>query len=216
MEELLLEIKKMNKKFGPIVALKDVDLEVRRGQIHGLIGENGSGKSTITSIAAGMQEATSGEMFYKGQPWKPASMVEAQSKGVSMILQEANTISNCTVAENLFAGQEDLFSVFGFVNSKKMNSAADEILARFELSHIKGKDSINKYGFEDRKLMEIAIAVTDDTEILVVDETTTALSFEGREILYRLMDKMAANIYSRNAGGAQCYVGNACARTALL
>ena len=193
MEELLLEIKKMNKKFGPIVALKDVDLEVRRGQIHGLIGENGSGKSTITSIAAGMQEATSGEMFYKGQPWKPASMVEAQSKGVSMILQEANTISNCTVAENLFAGQEDLFSVFGFVNSKKMNSAADEILARFELSHIKGKDSINKYGFEDRKLMEIARAVTDDTEILVVDETTTALSFEGREILYRLMDKMVAN-----------------------
>lgn len=192
MEEIILEIKKMNKKFGSIVALKDVDLEICRGQIHGLIGENGSGKSTITSIAAGMQEATSGEMFYKGEPWKPATMVEAQAKGVSMILQEANTISNCTVAENLFAGQEDRFATMGLVNSKKMNRAADELLGKFGLSRMKGKDSINIYGFEDRKLVEIIRAVTDETEILVVDETTTALSFEGREILYRLMDKMAA------------------------
>ncbi len=191
-EELLLEIKKMNKNFGPIAALKDVDLAIRRGQIHGLIGENGSGKSTITSIAAGMQEATSGEMRFKGKPWKPASMVEAQAGGISMILQEANTIPNCSVAENLFAGQENHFSTLGFVNSKKMNRAADEILQKFNLTHMRGKDSVNAYGFEDRKLIELARAVTDETEILVVDETTTALSFEGREILYRLMDKLAA------------------------
>lgn len=191
MAEILLEIKKMSKNFGPIVALKDVDLTVSRGEIHGLIGENGSGKSTITSIAAGMQAATSGEMFFKGQPWAPDSMVHAQAKGVSMILQEANTISNCTVAENLFAGQEERFSRFGFVNTKAMNREADALLAKFDLQYIHGRDNINKYGFEDRKLVEIARAVTDETEILVVDETTTALSFEGRKILYRVMREMA-------------------------
>ena len=191
MAEILLEIKKMSKSFGPIVALKDVDLTVSRGEIHGLIGENGSGKSTITSIAAGMQAATAGEMFFKGQPWKPDSMVHAQAKGISMILQEANTIPNCTVAENLFAGQEDRFSRFGLVNKREMNREADALLAKFGLEHIHGKDVINKYGFEDRKLVEIARAVTDETEILVVDETTTALSFEGREILYRIMHEMA-------------------------
>ncbi|MCR5138072.1 MAG: sugar ABC transporter ATP-binding protein [Oscillospiraceae bacterium] len=192
MAEILLEIKKMSKNFGPIVALKEVDLTVRRGEIHGLIGENGSGKSTITSIAAGMQPASSGEMFFKGQPWKPDSMVHAQAQGMSMILQEANTIPNCTVAENLFAGQEDRFSRFGFVNARKMNREADALLAKFGLKHIHGRDNINNYGFEDRKLVEIARAVTDETEILVVDETTTALSFEGREILYKLMHDMAA------------------------
>ncbi len=192
MEEILLEIKHMNKKFGSIVALKNVDLIVRRGQIHGLIGENGSGKSTITSIAAGMQQATSGEIFYKGKPWKPVSMVEAQRHGISMILQEANTIEGCTVAENLFAGQEDHFSRFGFFNSKKLNKEADALLEKFGLNWIRGKDPITKYGFEERKLIEIVRAVTDDTEVLVVDETTTALSFEGREILYKLMNKMAA------------------------
>lgn len=192
MGETLLEIKNMVKRFGPTVALNGVDLTVCRGEIHGLIGENGSGKSTITSIAAGMQEATSGDMYYKGELWKPHSMVEAQANGISMILQEANTIAGCTVAENLFAGQEERFSKFGIFNTKKLNKAADELLEKFELGHIRGKDQINMYGFEDRKLIEIARAVTDDTEILVVDETTTALSFEGREILYRLIDKLVA------------------------
>ena len=190
MAEVLLEIKNMVKKFGPIVALNGVDLTIRRGEIHGLIGENGSGKSTITSIAAGMQPATSGEMFFKGEPWKPATMIEAQRNGISMILQEANTISGCTVAENLFAGQENNFSKFGFINMRKMNQAADELLHKFELDNIKGKHVIDRYGFEDRKLVELARAITDDTEILVVDETTTALSLEGREILYRLMNKI--------------------------
>lgn len=189
--EVLLEIRNMNKRFGPITALKDVSLTICRGEIHGLIGENGSGKSTITSIASGMQKATSGEMFYKGEKWEPDSMVEAQRRGISMILQEMNTINNCTVAENLFAGQEDRFSKWGFCDTRKMNREADAVLKRFGLDYMKGKDPINQYSFEERKLIEIARTVTEDTEILVVDETTTALSFEGRERLYQLMKKMA-------------------------
>ncbi len=190
MSEVLLEIKGMCKNYGPITALKNVDLKVCRGQVHGLVGENGSGKSTITSIAAGMQPATSGEMFFKGEPWKPASMIEAQHKGMSMILQEANTIPGCTVAENLFAGKENEYATFGIVNRKKMNEDADKLLDRFGITHMRGKDSIDQFGFEDRKLVEIARAVSDETEILVVDETTTALSMDGREILYKLVDDM--------------------------
>ena len=190
MGEILLEVKKMNKKYGPIVALKDVDLTISRGEVHGLVGENGSGKSTITSIAAGMQPRTSGEMIFLGEKWNPSSMIEAQHNGLSMILQEANTIPGCTVAENLFAGRENEFAKWGFVNSKKMNKAADEILDKFGITHMRGKDPIDQFGFEDRKLIEIARAVDDKTEILVVDETTTALSLEGRQILYKLMDDM--------------------------
>ena len=77
-KEIIFEAKHMRKEFGPTIALKDVDFTLRRGEIRGLVGENGSGKSTIMSIASGMQPATSGEMFYKGQPWKPGTMVEAQ------------------------------------------------------------------------------------------------------------------------------------------
>ena len=189
--EIIFEAKHMRKEFGPTIALNDVDFVLRRGEIRGLIGENGSGKSTIMSIAAGMQGATAGEMFFKGQPWSPKSMVEAQNEGISMILQEANTIPGVTVAQNLFAGHEDEFSSFGVINMRKMYKAADELLANFGISRIKGKDPIEKHTFEDRKLIELVRCVTDKTEILVVDETTTALSLEGREILYKLIHRLA-------------------------
>jgi ribose transport system ATP-binding protein len=192
MGEVLLEVKNMCKNYGPITALKNVDLKISRGEVHGLVGENGSGKSTITSIAAGMQPRTSGEMIFKGKEWNPASMIEAQHNGLSMILQEANTIPGCTVAENIFAGKEDEFSKFGIVDKKKMNRDADVVLDKFGIKHMRGKDPIDRFGFEDRKLIEIARAVTDETEILVVDETTTALSLEGREILYRIVENMVA------------------------
>ena len=190
-KDILLDIRHMHKAFGPTVALKDVDLILRRGEVRGLVGENGSGKSTIMSIASGMQPATSGEMYYKGQLWKPASMVEAQKAGISMILQEANTIPGVTVAQNIFAGREELFSTFGLIRMGKMYTAAAEVLSKFGIGHIKAGDPIDRYSFEDRKLVELARCVNDDTEILVVDETTTALSHEGRTILYSLMRNMA-------------------------
>ncbi len=190
-KEMIFEARHMRKEFGPTIALKDVDFTLNRGEIRGLVGENGSGKSTIMSIASGMQPATSGEMFYKGQPWKPGSMVEAQDAGISMILQEANTIPGVTVAQNIFAGHEAEFSSFGVINMLKMKKEAQKVLESFGIGHIKAGDPIDQYTFEDRKLVELVRCVTDQTEILVVDETTTALSLEGREILYRLIHKMA-------------------------
>ena len=190
-KEPIIEVRHMVKNFGPTRALRDVDICFYRGEIRGLVGENGSGKSTVTSIIAGMQKATSGEMFYKGQPWEPASMVDAQMHGISMVLQEANTIPNCTVAENIFAGRFNEFAKWNtFLNIKKVNQAAQELLNSFGLEHIKATDSINKYGFEDRKLIEIVRCVSDDTEVFVVDETTTALSHEGRQLLYKLIHKL--------------------------
>ncbi len=192
-QEVIFKASHMHKAFGPTIALKDVDFELRRGEIRGLIGENGSGKSTIMSIAAGMQAATSGEMVYKGRPWAPKGMLEGQNGGIAMILQESNTIPGVTVAENLFAGREKEFAKFGFINIFKMYKAADAILAKFNITSFKGSTKINTLSFETRKLIEIMRAMEKDPEILVVDETTTALSFEGREILYKIINDMAAN-----------------------
>ena len=120
-------------------------------------------------------------------------MVQAQNAGISMILQEANTIPGVTVAQNIFSGHEDDFSKFGVINMRKMNKAAQDVLHSFGIDNIKASDLIDRYTFEDRKLVELVRCVTDQTEILVVDETTTALSLEGRQILYSLIHKMAEN-----------------------
>ena len=94
----ILEMKNITKKFGSVNALNGVNLEVFPGEIRGLIGENGSGKSTISSIAAGMQKATSGQMLYEGKAWEPESMIDALNKGIGMVVQESGTITGITVA----------------------------------------------------------------------------------------------------------------------
>ena len=123
-QNTILEVKHMDKNFGVTVALNDVSFSLERGNVYGLIGENGSGKSTVSSIIAGMQTATKGEMTYLGQPWKPSIMLEAQEHGIGMIVQEAGTIPNITVAENIFLGHENLFQKGLFVDKGKMEKAA--------------------------------------------------------------------------------------------
>lgn len=108
--EVIMQINHMRKTFGPTIALNDVDLTVKRGEIRGLIGENGSGKSTITSIISGMQGCDYGEMFYKGEPWNPKSMKWASDHGVGMIVQESGTVPGITVAENMFLCDTDRFA----------------------------------------------------------------------------------------------------------
>lgn len=191
--EIIFQAINIRKEFDVTIALKGVDISLRRGEIRGLIGENGSGKSTVMSIAAGMQSATSGSMIYKGKPWNPASMIDAHHQGISMILQEANTIPGITVAQNIFAGREQEFASYGMVHMKRMIRAAQELLDRYGIGHIRAGDRIDKYNFEDRKLVELVRSIDDNMEILVVDETTTALSHFGRSVLYRLMHQLAEN-----------------------
>ena len=102
-----------------------------------------------------MQPATKGEMFYKGQPWKPSNMVEAQDAGISMILQEANTIPGVSVAQNIFSGHEAEFSRLGVINMRKMKKEAQKVLESFGIRHIKAGDPIDNYTFEDRKLVDL-------------------------------------------------------------
>ncbi len=188
--ELLFEARNLSKHFGPTIALNGVDFKVYRGQITGLIGENGSGKSTITSIAAGMQPATSGEMFFKGQPHKPATMIEGAAAGIGMIVQEQGTVSGISVAQNIFLGSENKFAKGGLVNKKKMNAEAKKALDAIGFEGVDPSMPIDALNMQDRKLVEIAKTVYNDPEMLVVDETTTALSQKGRDIIYGIMRKM--------------------------
>ncbi len=188
--ELLFEARKLTKHFGPTVALDEVDFKVYRGQITGLIGENGSGKSTITSIAAGMQPATKGEMFFKGQPHKPSTMIEGAACGIGMIVQEQGTVSGISVAQNMFLGNEKPFTKFGVVDKKAMNAEAKKALETIGLDKIDPGAPIDMLNMQDRKLVEIAKTMYQKPEMLVVDETTTALSQSGRDIIYDIMRRM--------------------------
>lgn len=188
--EVILSCKDICKNFGPTRALVHVDFELRRGEVCGLIGENGSGKSTLTSIFAGVQPQVSGELFFDGKPYKPANMLEAQKTGVAMVVQEAGTMPGVDVASNVFVGNLERFSKAGFLNIKAMHKAANEILEEIGAGDIKADMMTGALNFEDRKIIEIARAMFLKPEVLIIDETTTALAQKGRTLLYKLIKKM--------------------------
>lgn len=203
MKTPILEMKHIRKTFASTVALGDVDLNIYPGEIRGLIGENGSGKSTISSIAAGMQKADSGEMLYHGKTWNPASMIDALEHGIGMIVQESGTIPGISVAENMFLGETEQFhGKFGTIDRRAMNVKADEALQAIGVKNVVGATAMGALDFQTRKLVEIAKVIMKDPEILVVDETTTALSQEGRSILYELMKSF------RDSGKAVLFISH--------
>jgi len=202
MGEIVLRSEKLNKHFGITHAVKDVSLSFEKGEIHGLIGENGSGKSTFCSMLCGIYPISSGQFLLEGKELKAKTLVEANRAGVSIIVQEMGTLSGLTVAENIYLGNEDQFIRHGIKNASAMNRAAQALLERYGFGRINASAIIDHYNFEDRKLVEIVKATYFNPRIVVIDETTTALSQAGRESLFEHMDRI------RNEGNTIIFISH--------
>lgn len=190
MSDIRLQVKNVTKYFGINRALNNISFNINKGEVHALIGENGSGKSTLTNMLTGIYQLESGEFILDGQNIHPKNQVMANNQGVSIIVQELGTLSGLTVAENIFLGHEDRFIHFGIRNTVAMNNEANRLLKDYGFTHIKAQELVDNYNFEDRKLIEIVKATYFKPKILVIDETTTALSQEGREELYKHMNRI--------------------------
>ncbi len=200
--EFILKASNITKNFGLTHALKEVSINIERGKIIGLIGENGSGKSTLSSIISGVYPATSGELELKGKTYRPADTVDAQKNGISMIAQEMGTLPGILVADNIFLGKEHLFSQGGIINRKKMYQEAREAMKRVGITDIDPAAPISRYSLEERKLIEVVRALSSNPDIFIVDETTTALSQRGRDIIYRLIKEF------KDAGKAVLFISH--------
>ena len=192
-KEVLIEVKDLCKNFGETKALRNVSFSVHKGEIRGLIGENGSGKSTVASIICGIQPATSGTMYYKGKEWTPKNAIEAQQSGIGMVVQETGTIANISIAENIFIGDYSRFKKRGFLSKKEMFLQARKALEDVGITEVLPEMPTRLLDFQNRKMVEIARIMKINPELLIVDETTTALSQHGREILYKIMRAVADN-----------------------
>lgn len=188
--EIILRAEGISKSFGPTKALVQVSFEIKRGEVVGLIGENGSGKSTFSTIVAGIQKQDEGRLYLNGEPYAPTDITDAISKGVAMVVQEQGTFNNISVAANIFAGREQQFTKRGFLDLKSMNAAAAKALEKIGVEGVNPAQVVNAMSFEERKLLEVARAECAEPQLLIIDETTTALGREGRDVMYRLINKM--------------------------
>lgn len=201
-QEVRLQAIDVNKTFGITKAVQHVSETFYKGEIHALIGENGSGKSTFTNMLTGIYTKDSGKFILDGEEVNPKNQVDANNHGIAIIVQELGTLDGLTVAENIFLGHEEKFVKFGIKNTPAMNKEANELLQQYGFGRIKASDMIEEYNFEDRKLVEIVKSTYFKPKVLVVDETTTALSQEGREELYKVMNRV------RDYGGTVIFISH--------
>ncbi len=185
--DILVEFRDVTKRFGATVALDNVSFTVPSGRICGLVGENGSGKSTLSLILAGILRSNEGSILFNGESWDPKNVLEAQNRGIAMIVQETGTLSNITVGENIFLGQEMVFRRGPFIRRSALFAEAQKILDGLNITEFHAETPTSRLEAQDRKLLEIAKAMYWKPRVFIVDETTTALSHNGRELLYRTM-----------------------------
>ena len=182
-KKLLFSARNITKSFHGTQALKGVDLDVNEGEVVGLIGENGAGKSTFMKIIIGVQPQSSGEMFLHGKEFKPHDPLLANAAGIGMVYQEQSLITNLTVGQNIFFGKEKEFKQMGFINWKKMYAEAAKILDEIGCNEINPRKKVIDLNFATRQMVEIAkvINVTqkageDNKCLILLDEPTSVLN----------------------------------------
>jgi putative multiple sugar transport system ATP-binding protein len=192
-QDNILEMRAITKRFPGVVALKDVNLTVRRGEIHAICGENGAGKSTLMKVLSGVHPhgTYSGDILYDGQEAKFNSINESERRGIVIIHQELALSPFLSIAENIFLGNERKNPV-GLINWNRANAEAGELMRRVGLSE-NPTTPINQIGVGKQQLVEIAKALSKDVKLLILDEPTAALNDNDSEHLLDLMRQLKAD-----------------------
>jgi rhamnose transport system ATP-binding protein len=172
--QLALSLRHAAKTFGPVVALADGTIELRRGEIHALVGENGAGKSTLVKVLAGLHHPDSGEFRVEGEAVAFRNVAESKAAGISVIYQEPTLFPDLTVAENIFVGRQPKGRL-GLISRAEMNRRAAELFDRLGVPIDPGRIA-EGLSIADQQIIEIAKAISLDAKVLVMDEPTAALS----------------------------------------
>ncbi|MFC2166627.1 sugar ABC transporter ATP-binding protein [Acidobacteriota bacterium] len=176
------------KNFGTTQALKDVNFELREGEVHALIGENGAGKSTLVKILSGALHQDAGQIILEGKKFFPATPLESRKSGISMIYQELNLAPHLTVEENIMLGKEKISGPF--LKKKEMKKETQRALEMVNHSEIPLDTPIKELSVGIKQIVEIARALVDKAKILIMDEPTSSLSLEDSDRLFQIIHNL--------------------------
>ena len=188
MSDVILRMSGIHKRYGALVALGGVDLEVARGELHALVGENGAGKSTLMKVLSGAERADAGAMELGGSAYAPTGPLDALRSGVAMIYQELNLAPDLSVAENLVLGREP--SRFGLVDRSTRRAIVDRVLAVVAHPDLAADRIVRDLGPGARQLVEIGRALAFDCKLVVLDEPTSSLSATEARALDGVLDRL--------------------------
>lgn len=181
----LVTLKGIEKHFPGVHALSDVSFELKRGEVHALMGENGAGKSTLMKVLSGVYQRDSGDIFIKGQRVSPANPREAQALGIGIIHQELSLMNDLTAAQNIFIGREPR-SRFGILKEKQLNKQAEVIFESMNLD-MDASVLVGNLTVASQQMVEIAKALSFNSSILIMDEPTSALNRVETDELFKMI-----------------------------
>lgn len=188
MNENIFQVKNLTKSFSGIKALDDVQLTIKKGEVHALMGENGAGKSTFMKILIGLLTPDSGEIIFEGNTIKNNSVSEISKKGISMIHQEILIIPELTVAQNIFLGREKEVSgnKSGWLNDRNISVKAEDLLKELGVD-IDPNIKMKYLSVAQMQMVEIAKAVSNNARIIIMDEPTSAISDTEVSTLFKII-----------------------------
>ena len=196
MGEVILTMKGIDKSFPGVHALDHVDLEIRKGEVHALMGENGAGKSTLMKVLTGIYSKDSGSITYEGKEVEFTSPRDAQDAGIVIVHQELNMLNHLTVAQNIFIGREIMNGKL--INDAKMNEEAAKLFKQLNID-IDPKEKMGNLTVGKQLMCEIAKAISHEAKVIIFDEPSAALTEAEIEELFKIIrdlrDKQLGIVY---------------------
>ncbi len=188
---VLLRASGIEKRYGGIVALRGVDLEIAPGEVHALMGENGAGKSTLAKIIAGVQTADAGTIEWQGHPVTYRATQEARDAGIAIVLQELNLIPDLSVAENIFLTHPESYAGGLFLKRRDINQRTHELFDRlgWELP-INPAQKVSELSVAEQQMVEILRALSWEAQLYILDEPTATLSSREVEVLFGMIRRL--------------------------
>ena len=189
MGEVILTMKDIDKSFVGVHALKNACLELKKGEVHALMGENGAGKSTLMKILTGIYSKDSGTIVYEGRQVEFKSPREAQDAGIVIVHQELNMMNHLTVAQNIFIGKEKMNGKL--INDRRMVEEAEKLFGLLNI-RIDPRETMRRLTVGRQQMCEIAKAISTDAKIIVFDEPTAALTDSEISELFKIIRDLRA------------------------
>lgn len=186
-QDELLRIEGIRKTFPGVVALDSVDFDLRRGEVHVLLGENGAGKSTLIKMLSGAYQPDSGRVLVDGEEVRIHGAQDSERLGIATIYQEFNLVPDLTVAENIFLGRQP--RRYGLIDRKTMEAEAAELLERVGVS-VSPRARVRELGIARLQMVEIAKALSLNARVLIMDEPTAVLTSEEVEKLFSIVRRL--------------------------
>lgn len=187
-KEIVLQMKGISKSFGTNKVLSDVQFELRKGEIHALLGENGAGKSTLLNIMTGTFRADSGEIMIEDRPTEIKNLTMARDLGIVRVHQELQLVQEMTVGQNIFLGREPKTGA-GLIDYEEIFKRADEILKKLD-ADFSSKAIVSSLSTAQQQMIEISKALLQDFIVLALDEPTSSLTSNEIEKLMQTMDNL--------------------------